>query len=97
MDAENYTERLFKLKSHSFIAFQQSSIFRHLKNTSREVEFLIFCDFAVNELKHLSVVIISDYLTISHDTISVYEFQNIIVHFLKKNFLPKKVIYFKDI
>lgn len=47
-DAEDFVEELcerqMKLKSHSFIAKQQSSFLKYLKN-SLKGEFLILCDF----------------------------------------------------
>ena len=51
-DAEDYAEqiceRLLKLKPHSFTAKQQSYFFKNLKDTLKEGEFLILCDFAEN-------------------------------------------------
>ena len=46
--AEQIRERLLKLKPHSFTAKQQSYFFKNLKDTLKEEEFLILCDFAEN-------------------------------------------------
>ena len=117
---------MLKLKPNSFTAKQQSYFFKNLKDTLKEGEFLILCDFAENyafivqnaaqsfhwnndqatiftvvihykednTLKHRTLAMLSDCLT--HDTIAVYEFQKIITHYLKENFLPRKMIYFTD-
>ena len=46
--AEQICERLLELKPHSFTAKKQSYIFKNLKDTLTEGEFLILCDFAEN-------------------------------------------------
>ena len=46
------------------------------------------------ELKHISIVIISDNL--AHDTVAVHEYQKIIVDYLKIHFRPKKIYYFTN-
>ena len=46
--AEQICERLLELKPHSFTAKQQSYFFKDLKDTLKEGEFLILCDFAEN-------------------------------------------------
>lgn len=121
-----FCECLLKLKSHSFIAKEQSSFCKYVKNNIKDDEFLVLCDFAENyafvaqnaaqsfhwnndqvtifttviyytengELKHRSLVILSD--SLNHDTVAVYEFQKIIINYLKKNFNPKKMYYFTD-
>ncbi len=48
------------------------------------------------ELKHLSLVVISDCLT--HDTVAVHLFQKLLINHLSDHFgkKPKKIIYFSD-
>jgi len=46
------------------------------------------------EIKHFSIAILFDNL--KHDTTAVYEFQKIIVTYLKKKFIPIKIFYFID-
>ncbi|KAJ8685076.1 hypothetical protein QAD02_020869 [Eretmocerus hayati] len=108
-------ERLMKLKTHDFIARQQSAFLKELKINLQPGQFIVRFDFAENyaivvqnsaqsfhwnnnqatiftvviyyvengELKHKSLAIISDNL--AHDTYSVYQYQKIIIGYLKKN------------
>ena len=46
------------------------------------------------ELKHISIAIISDNL--AHDTVTVQEYQMIKVDYLKTHFRLKKIYYFTD-
>ena len=46
--AEQICERLLKLELHSFTAKQHLYFFKNLKDTLKEREFLILCDFAEN-------------------------------------------------
>lgn len=46
------------------------------------------------DLKFKGAAIISD--SLNHDTVAVYEYQNIIIKFLKEHYSPKKIIYFTD-
>ena len=47
-----------------------------------------------DELKHVNIAVISDNL--NHDTIAVYEYQKIVISYLKTNFAVKKVYYLTD-
>ena len=73
---------------------QNSAQTFHWNNDQATIFTIVIHYQEINELKHLSVAVISDCL--SHDTIAVYEFQKIIINCLKKNFQPKKVINFTD-
>ena len=48
----------------------------------------------IDELKHVSIAVISDNL--NHDTIAVYEYKKIVISSFKTNFAVKKVHYFTD-
>ena len=52
VDVEDFVEefcgRILKLKSHSFIAKEQSHFLKNLKENLQESEFLVLCDFAEN-------------------------------------------------
>ena len=64
-------------------------------NNSQAIVFTVVVYYKQNdELKHVSIALISDNL--NHDTIAFYEYQKIVISYLKTNFAVKKVYYLTD-
>lgn len=122
-----FCSNIKNLSSHAFIAKEQASFTRSLKESLEETEFLVICDFAENyafviqnaapgfhwnnnqatiypvviyfksqdELKHRSLVIISD--CPNHDAVAVSVFSQIINDFIKTLCdCPSKIFYVSD-
>lgn len=119
-------ERLINLKTHHFIAKEQSCYLENLRTNLKNGEVLVQCDFSENyafivqnaaqafhynndqctvhpivyyyrkknEVKHRSILILSDCL--SHDTAAVYVSQKIIMQQIRKDCNVQKIIYFTD-
>ena len=67
-----------------------------LESLELELQFFTVANYYKDggELKHRSIAIISDNL--AHDTVTVHEYQKIIINYLKNNFEPKRIYYFTD-
>lgn len=131
MDSEAFidcfAEKLDILRTHHYIASQQSAFLKMTKDNLEDGEFIVQCDFAENyafvaqdaaqafhwnndqasihtaviytkskgELVHHSIVILSDNL--HHDVAAVYDFQKLMINFLKEQYSTiKKIIYVTD-
>ena len=75
------------------LVIQNSTQSFHWNNNQATVfTAVVYCK--QNELKHVSIAVICDNL--NHDTIAVYEYQKIVISYLKINFVIKKVYYLTD-
>ncbi|XP_043462733.1 uncharacterized protein LOC122498838 isoform X1 [Leptopilina heterotoma] len=81
--AENYAYVIQNATQAAHWNNDQTSIFTVIVNYKFE-----------NEIKHISMAIISDNL--QHDTVAVYVYQQIIIAYLKEHFSPKFIHYFTD-
>ena len=79
--------------NYAFV-IQNSTQSFHWNNNQATVFTVIVYYNQNDELKHISIAVISDNL--NHDTIAVYEYQKIVISYLKTNFAVKKVYYFID-
>lgn len=81
-------------ENYKFV-LQNSSQGFHWNNDQATIFTIVIYYRKDMELEHKSMVIISDNL--NHDTIAVYEYQNIILKYIVENIsTPKKVYYFTD-
>lgn len=80
-------------ENYGFVVQNSAQSF-HWNNNQATVFTVVVYYKDNNELKHLSIAIISDNL--NHDTVSVYEYQKIIISHLKTLFTVKKIYYLTD-
>ena len=80
-------------ENYAFV-IQNSTQSFHWNNNQATVFTVVVYYKQNNELKHVSIAVISDKL--NHDTIAVYEYKKIVVSYLKTNFTVKKVYYLTD-
>ena len=80
-------------KNYAFV-IQNSTQSFHWNNNQATVFTCVVYYQEKDELKHVSIAIISDNL--NHDSIAVHEYQKIIISYLKSNFIMKKIFYLTD-
>ena len=80
-------------ENYAFI-IQNSAQSFHWNNNQATIFTIIVYYRENDDLKHESVAIISDNL--NHDTVSVYEYQKIILNYLKGYHQLKKIYYITD-
>jgi len=80
-------------ENYAFVAQNAAQSF-HWNNNQATIFTVVVYYRKNGELRHDSIAIISDNL--AHDTVAVYEYQKIVIAFLKINHEPKKLYYFTD-
>ena len=80
-------------ENYAFIVQNSTQSF-HWNNNQATVFTTVVYYKENQDLKHISIAIISDNL--NHDTVAVYEYQKIIISHLKSNFIVKKIYYLTD-
>ena len=80
-------------ENYAFV-IQNSTQSFHWNNNQATIFTVVVYYKENDELKHVSIAIISDNL--NHDTISVYEYQKIIITYLKNHFRVYKIYYVTD-
>lgn len=84
----------FNFAENYAIVVQNSTQSFHWNNNQATIFTIVVYYKENNDLKHVSLAVISDNL--NHDTVAVYEYQKITIHYLKSNFTVKKVYYITD-
>ena len=80
-------------ENYAFV-IQNSTQSFHWNNNQASIFTVVIYYRENDDLKHLSMAIISENL--NHDTISVYEYQKIIISYLKSHFTVSKIYYITD-
>lgn len=80
-------------ENYAFVVQNSAQSF-HWNNNQATIFTVVIYFQRNNELQHKSLAIISDNL--SHDTIAVHVYQEIIINYLKKEYKPKKIYYSTD-
>ena len=80
-------------ENYAFV-IQNSTQSFHWNNNQATVFTVVVYYKGNDELEHVSMAIISDNL--NHDSISVYEYQKIVISYLKANFTVNKIYYLTD-
>lgn len=80
-------------QNYTFVVQDAAQQFHWNNNQATIHPFVIYFRDAA-QLKHETLTIISDCL--EHNTVAVYMFQRMLVHYLKRKFVPKKIFYFSD-
>lgn len=80
-------------ENYAFVVQNSTQSF-HWNNNQATI-FTVVVYYKENKnLKHVSLAVISDNL--NHDTVAVYEYQKIVIHYLKSNFTVNKIYYLTD-
>lgn len=80
-------------ENYAFV-IQNSTQSFHWNNNQATIFTVVVYYKQNDQLKHVSIAVVSDNL--NHDTIAVYEYQKIVISYLKTNFNVKKLYYLTD-
>lgn len=80
-------------ENYAFVVQNAAQAF-HWNNDQTTIFTVVIYYKEKDEIKHKSIAILSDNL--KHDTTAVYQYQTLIIEYMKTHFKPKKIYYFSD-